>query len=170
MKDEGKIPGIRKTTERAHAEKSIQRGYQPRSERRGRSPLMRRPILKCPFCDGVLPNTELRPGRPLKCPSCCRPLQLARWHIRISGLIALGLTMTLCRFLNLGVLWLFGATILLWFPIYVIWDALFVWISNPRFEAYVPKAAVKSGVYLLDISGKYNHEDDHNEGKEKREG
>jgi hypothetical protein len=76
---------------------------------------------------------------PLKCPGCSRLLQPARWQLRLSGLIALGLTVILCRLLGIQGFWLLVATLILWFPVYVIWDFTFMRIVTPRFEAYIPK-------------------------------
>jgi hypothetical protein len=100
---------------------------------------MRWPTLKCPFCGGILPNREVRPGTPLKCPTCSRLLQPARWQLRLSGLIALGLTVALSRLFGIQGFWLLAATVILWFPVYVAWDFAFMRLVTPRFEAYMPK-------------------------------
>lgn len=101
-----------------------------------RASLMKWPTLKCPFCGGILPNREARPGKPLTCPVCSRQLQPSRWQMRLSGVIALILTIALCRFLGVHGFWLPAAIIALWFPICVIWDFVFVRIVSPKFEAY----------------------------------
>jgi hypothetical protein len=76
---------------------------------------------------------------PLKCPGCSRLLQPARWQLRLSGLIALGLTVILCRLLGIQGFWLLVATLILWFPVYFIWDFTFMRRVTPRFEVYIPK-------------------------------
>jgi hypothetical protein len=102
------------------------------------------PTLKCSSCGGILPNRDVRPGVPLVCPRCSRQLQPSQSQLRLSGLIAFGLTLVLCRFLGLRGLWLFGATILFWFPAYVVWDFVFVRVVPPKFETYVPKKSKDS--------------------------
>jgi hypothetical protein len=56
--------------------------------------------------------------------------------MRLSGVIALLLTIVACRFLGVRGFWLPVASIALWFPIYVIWDFAFVRIVSPKFEVY----------------------------------
>ena len=99
-----------------------------------------RAVFKCPFCGGVIPNEDLRIGQPVTCPTCSRQLQMARWQLYLSGLIALGLTLAGCHIiLDLRGFWLGVATLILWFPVYVVWDFMFLRILPPRFEAYVPQ-------------------------------
>lgn len=100
---------------------------------------MKWPTLKCPFCGGILRNTEVYPGRPLVCPSCAAKLQHSRAQLRLSGLIALCITLALLYFLGIKRVWLVVATVLLWFPLCIVWEFVFVRIVPPRFEAYVPK-------------------------------
>lgn len=127
---------------------------------------MRWPVLKCPYCGAVLPNRELSTTRPnIVCPLCCRQLQYATWYSHLSGLIALVLTITLCLFLGLSGFWLFGATVLLWFPVLVLWAFIFARISATRFEAYAPPKKVqhKSSLSLIDLSGRQGDDDKTNE-------
>jgi uncharacterized paraquat-inducible protein A len=107
-----------------------------------------RATFTCPFCGGVLPNSELRAGRPVTCPRCARKLQPAAWHLRLSGLVALGLTAALCLLVGFQGTRLIVATALLWFPIYMAWDFLFVHIVRAPFVEYVPKDT-KSGPQLF---------------------
>ena len=100
---------------------------------------MRWPVLNCPFCGGVLPNTEVKAGRPLTCPGCSRQLQMATGQLYLSGLIGLCLDTALCLLIGLRGLTLLVAIVLLWFPVYVAWDFIFVRLVKPRFEAYVPR-------------------------------
>src|SRR5579862_7768945 len=106
-----------------------------------------RAVFKCPFCGGVIRNEGLRIGQPaVTCPNCSRQLQSARWQLHLSGLIALGLTVAVCRIaLNLGGVRLLAATGMLWFPVYVVWDFIFLRILPPRFEAYVPEDTSSTG-------------------------
>ena len=57
-------------------------------------------------------------------------------QLYLSGLIALGLTVALTYFLGMRGFWLVGGIVLLWFPVALIWDFIFVRIVTPRFEAY----------------------------------
>ncbi len=97
---------------------------------------MKWPTLTCPFCGERLPNEELRTGKPLVCPTCSEKLQPQMRQLQVSGTIALGLTVAACYLFGLRGLWLLGVVILLWFPIYVVWDFLFVRIVPPKFERY----------------------------------
>ena len=100
---------------------------------------MKWPTLTCPFCRGRLQNEGLRPGKPLVCPTCSEKLQPQMRQLHVSGAIALGLTVAACYLFGLRGLWLLGAVIFLWFPIYIAWDFLFVRIVPPRFERYEPR-------------------------------
>ncbi len=100
---------------------------------------MKWPTLKCPFCRGILRNTELHTGPPFVCPSCGAELQYSRRELWLSGFIALCITVAVLHLLGLRARWLVIATIVLWFPIYVAWEFIFVRILPPRFEAYTPK-------------------------------
>jgi hypothetical protein len=74
----------------------------------------------------------------LVCPRCSRQLQPSRSQLKLSGLIAFGLTLGLCWSFGVRGLWIIGLTILFWFPVYVAWDFIFMRIVPPKFEAYVP--------------------------------
>jgi hypothetical protein len=100
---------------------------------------MKWPTLKCPFCGGILPNTEVYPDRPLVCPTCAAQLQSSEHQLWLSGFIALCITLAALYFLGLRGAWFAFATILLWFPVYVFWDFIFLRIVPPRFESYHPK-------------------------------
>jgi hypothetical protein len=94
------------------------------------------PTLTCPFCRGRLPNEKVWPGKPLICPTCSQELQPEDRQLHISGTIALGLTLAGCYLFGLRGLWLVGAVVVLWFPIYIAWEFIFVRIVPPRFEKY----------------------------------
>jgi len=95
-----------------------------------------RATFTCPFCNEVIPNQQLKLAGPMTCPNCSRRLRYSRWQLRLSGLIALGLTVAFCWALGLRGLWLFVAAIVLWFPVYVVSDVIFLRIVPPKFEAY----------------------------------
>lgn len=97
------------------------------------------PRLECPFCQGVLRNTDVYPARPVVCPTCGAKLQPSIREGRLSGLIGLCLTLAICYLLGLSGVWFVVATILLWFPIFVIWGFFFVRLRRPRFETYDPQ-------------------------------
>src|SRR5579863_8390935 len=100
-----------------------------------------RAIFKCPFCGGIIPNTNLKIGQPVTCPSCSRLLQPARWQLTLSGVIAVGLTLFGCHILlGLGGVWLAAATLILWFPMLIVSDLIFCRIVPPRLVAYVPES------------------------------
>ena len=94
------------------------------------------PTLKCPFCGSLLPNRQYKARTALTCPGCSEPLRLARWYLHLTSAIALGLTFAICLLIGLGGLWLFAATLLLWFPVAVAWNYLFGLMFPPRFERY----------------------------------
>ena len=100
---------------------------------------MKWPILKCPFCGGVLRNTDVLPGKAVVCPSCAAQLQQSDRQLQLYGLIALSITLAGLCLLNVRGIWLVTATILLWFPVYVICCSVLDRIVPPRFEVYVPK-------------------------------
>src|SRR5438067_711709 len=100
---------------------------------------MRWPVLNCPFCGGVLPNTEVKAGRPLTCPSCSRQLQMSRGQLNLVAVMALGLTVAAGLLFGLRGLTLAVAVVLLWFPAYVASGFVFMRLVKPRFEANVPR-------------------------------
>ena len=106
---------------------------------------MKWPTLKCPFCGGVLPNSELWPNRPMTCPSCSKELQLEKRQGYISASMALGLTVLLTH-LGLGVsgAWLIPCAVLLWIPVFVIWEYIGAFIFPTRFEPYGGKTSGKN--------------------------
>jgi hypothetical protein len=109
------------------------------------------PILKCPFCRGVLPNEELWLNKPLTCPSCSRQLQIAEWYIKLNGVIALALSVILCLLLGYRGGRLFVSTVLFWFLVRLVWAFISARIFNTPFEPYVPKEAIKLGIDKLKI-------------------
>lgn len=100
---------------------------------------MKWPTLNCPLCGGVLRNTDLHRGMPLVCPTCDAKLQHSSHQLWLPGFIALCIDLAILYFVGLRDIWLAVATILLWFPVYVICDFIFVRMVPPRFEAYTPK-------------------------------
>ena len=97
---------------------------------------MRWPTLKCPFCQGILRNTDVYPGRPVVCPICEAKLQPSIGQGRLSALIGLCLTVAICYFLGVSREWFLVATVLLWFPVFVIWGFIFARMVPPRFETF----------------------------------
>jgi hypothetical protein len=65
-------------------------------------------------------------------------------QLYLSGLIALGLTIALTYFLGLRGFWLLGAIVLIWFPVYLIWEFIFARIVTTRFEPYGGKDSDKN--------------------------
>ena len=110
-----------------------------------------RPLLKCPFCGGALRNEELYPGKPLVCPSCSQPLQIATWHAQLNGYIALVLTLILCLLLGFRGIQLFVSTVILWLPVRIIWAFVSIQIFGLRFESYTKE---KAGISLFHITPK----------------
>jgi hypothetical protein len=100
---------------------------------------MRWPTLKCPSCGGTIPNTQFAAGRPLTCPSCSQQLRISGWYMNLSNLTALGLSLGVGFIIGYKGLWLAVVAGLLWFPINIAWNFLFVRLIPPRFEVYVPK-------------------------------
>lgn len=66
---------------------------------------------------------------------------LIRCHrqIDLGNLIALAITIFLCYVFGLRGFWLFAASVVLWFPVLVVWTFIFLRIVRPRFEPYVGK-------------------------------
>ena len=91
----------------------------------------------------MISSTWLKPVGPVACPVCLRQLQFAGWQLYLSGLISIGLTIALCSFVGLRGAKLFAATVGLWFPVYIVWDFIFLRIVPPKFEAYVPRTGKK---------------------------
>lgn len=83
-----------------------------------------------------MPNTELYPNRPLVCPTCAAELQPSTRQMQLSGFIALCLTVALGYGFGLRGLWLVAATIVFWFPIYIVWEFIFARIVPTRFERW----------------------------------
>jgi len=113
---------------------------------------MKWPVLTCPFCRGRLPNEEVWPGKPLVCPTCSQELQPEMRQLYLAGVIGLGLTFGGSYLFGLRGLWLVAATVVLWFPITLAWDFIFVRIKPPRFEKY--GGTKKQKDYGHDLLGK----------------
>jgi hypothetical protein len=102
-----------------------------------------RATFKCPFCLGIIPNAQLKPVGPVTCPICLRQLQQAGWQLYLLGLIPVGLTVVLCRLAGLRGLKLFAGTVILLFPVGIVWSLIFHRIVPPKFQAYVPRTGKK---------------------------
>jgi hypothetical protein len=99
---------------------------------------MKWPILKCPFCAGILPNSDHHPGKPIRCPRCAALLQPSTSRGALSAFIGLCFTLVVCYLLGLSGAWFFVAAMVLWFPVFVVWEFIFERLTPPRFETYVP--------------------------------
>ncbi len=97
---------------------------------------MKWPVLTCPFCRGRLPNEQLWPGKPLVCPTCSQELQLERRQLHLSGTIALALTVVACYVFGARGLWLLAASVVFWFPIFVVWEFISSHLMPTRFEKF----------------------------------
>jgi hypothetical protein len=73
------------------------------------------------------------------CPTCAAQLQPSERQLWVSVAIALCISIALADVLRLTGIWFVVATVLLWFPVSIAWDFIFVRIVPPRFEAYIPK-------------------------------
>ena len=100
--------------------------------------LPRRKLL-CPFCGGILPATELRAGKPLTCPQCLRQLQWSRRQMNVSSTIAALITALLCYAFGIRGWRMIPATIVFWFPVYVVSDGIFRLLFKSRFEPFEPR-------------------------------
>jgi len=99
---------------------------------------MKWPVLRCPYCEGILRNTDVYPRHAIPCPTCGAKLQPSLRQGYLSGVIALCCTVAACYLVGLSGFWLILATVLFWFPVFVIWEFIFVRIAKPRFEAFDP--------------------------------
>jgi len=99
---------------------------------------MKWPVLKCPICNATLDNREVRHGKPLVCPSCSASLQPSSRQGNIGGLAALAIAICICYLFGLRGLWLLVASVIIWFPVGVVWMFVFYRIVPPRFEPYRP--------------------------------
>ena len=84
-------------------------------------------------------STDVRPGKPLVCPTCAAKLQPSRAQLRLSEVVALCLSIGLGYLLGLRGVWLAVFVVIFWFPVGMIWHFIFVRIAPPRFEAYEPR-------------------------------
>src|SRR5580698_4098860 len=100
---------------------------------------MKWPTLKCPFCQGILRNTDVYPGKPVVCATCGAKLQPSIGQGRLLGLIGLCLTVIICYLLGLSGMWFAVATVLLWFPIFVVVGHIIGRVIPPRFETFDPQ-------------------------------
>jgi hypothetical protein len=101
---------------------------------------MHLPSLKCPSCGSTLPNRQLHVGKPVICPACSTPLRVARWYLNLASIGALGLTAAACftfgpRYVALAI-----ATVVLWFPAYLLSLLILSQIYPPKFERYLPSS------------------------------
>lgn len=97
---------------------------------------MKSPLLKCPFCNATLDNREVRHGKPLVCHSCSATLQPSSRQGNAGGLAALAIAICICYLFGLKRLWLLVASVIIWFPIGVVWMFVFYRIVPPRLEPY----------------------------------
>lgn len=97
---------------------------------------MKWPVLKCPACNAILDNREVRAGRPLICPSCSASWQLSTLQANIGGISALAITIGISYLFGLRELWLLLASVVMWFPAFVAWMFVFYRIVSPKFEPY----------------------------------
>jgi uncharacterized paraquat-inducible protein A len=100
---------------------------------------MKWPTLKCPFCSGLLRNTDLHRGEPIVCPSCDAKLQHSTSQMYVSALIALCIVVAVLYFLGVRGIGLTVGTVVLWFPAYVVWEFIYSRIVPTRFETHLPK-------------------------------
>jgi hypothetical protein len=84
----------------------------------------------------IVPNDRLSFRGPVACPNCSRQLKYSRWQLNLSGLIALVLTAIACWGFGMRGFLFFASTIVLWFPVYVVWDLIFLRLVPPALEAY----------------------------------
>lgn len=99
---------------------------------------MKWPVLNCSFCNAILDNKQVRHGKPLVCPSCSAELQPSERPGYIGELIAIAIAICICYWFGLRGLWLFIASVIIWFPVFVAWMFVFVRIVPPQFEPYRP--------------------------------
>jgi hypothetical protein len=83
---------------------------------------------------------------PVVCPTCLAKLQYSSGQLWLSAFVALCIDLAILYLIGLRGVWLAIATILLWFPVCVVWEFVFVRIVPPRFEAYTPKDS-KNGLF-----------------------
>ena len=112
---------------------------------------MKWPTLKCPFCHGVLRNTDVYPGKPVVCPTCGAKLQPPTSRGRLSLLVGFCFSAAICYFFGLSPIWFVVATIVLWFPITVIWLYFLGRIVPPVFEAFDPQTGHLPKLTSLDL-------------------
>jgi hypothetical protein len=112
---------------------------------------MKWPTLNCPFCQGTLRNTDVYPGKPVVCPTCAAKLQPSTSRGRLSLLVGFCLSAAICYFFGLSPTWFVAATIVLWFPITVIWLHFFGRIVPPVFEAFDPQTGHLPKFISLDL-------------------
>ncbi len=74
------------------------------------------------------------------CPACSTPLQVARWYLNLASIGALGLTVAACLTFGLRYVALAFATIVLWFPAYLLTLLVLGQIYPPKFERYPPSS------------------------------
>ena len=112
---------------------------------------MKRPTLTCPFCEGMLRNTDVYYGKPVVCPTCGASLRPPRRRGRLEALTGLCITLAICYSLGLSPAWFAVAAVLLWFPAFLISIFISGRIVPVRFEAYKPKARYESGILSLGL-------------------
>lgn len=96
------------------------------------------PVIHCPFCAGVIPNTLIKTP-PVACPNCGRKLQASSRQLNTSSGIGAGIALGLCLVFGLRGITLIIGTVLLWVPCFFVWHFLFVRIVPPKFEAWAPR-------------------------------
>ena len=94
---------------------------------------------KCPFCGGILRDTDVDPPRPLPCRSCGALLQHSEGQLWQSVLVALCISLGVAYLLNVKGVGFVVATAILWFAVLIVWHFIYVRIVPPRYEAYAGK-------------------------------
>jgi len=103
------------------------------------SPTPLAPLYRCPFCRSSFRHNFPPRGRPVTCPTCARQLMTPNWFKNLVFWSGVGLAILLSWLVDLRGPWLFIGTILLAFPILVVWSLSLGQIIPTPLTPYLPE-------------------------------
>jgi hypothetical protein len=97
------------------------------------------PLYRCPSCRSSFRHNFPQRGRPVTCPTCARQLMAPIWFKNLVFWSGVGLAILISWFVELRGPWLFIGTILLAFPVLVVWSLSLGQIIPTPLKPFLPE-------------------------------
>jgi len=91
-------------------------------------------MFKCPYCGAAITNKYIA-WESLTCQSCNRELVISSWYLKLGAWGGIVVTVLFCVLLGLQGLRLMIASVVLYFPITLLWSLALKRLFPPRLEA-----------------------------------